>query len=76
MTQFYYRFLETGTLDRTLRELDQLLKCLGFSLHHISFFIYSPFKPISCLSIISKSFMILLNQKNDVYRSAVKLRYD
>ena len=31
-----YQFLETGTSDRTLMGLDQLLKCLGF--------LYSPFK--------------------------------
>ena len=28
-----YQFLETGTSDRTLMGLDQLLKCLGFSLY-------------------------------------------
>ena len=35
-----YKFLETGTLDRTLMGLDQLLKCSGFSLYtpfHFSF---------------------------------------
>ena len=39
-----YQFLETGTWDRTLMGLHQLLKCLGFSLYPFSFFLYSPFK--------------------------------
>ena len=39
-----YQFFETGTSDRTLIGLDQLLKFLGFSLYHLSFFLYSPFK--------------------------------
>ena len=43
LTQFY-QFLETGTSDRTLMGLDQLLKSLGFSLYPLSFFLYSPFK--------------------------------
>ena len=32
LTQFKINFLETGTSDGTLRGLDQLLKCLSFSL--------------------------------------------
>ena len=39
-----YQFLETGESDRTLMGLFQLLKCLGFSLYPLSFFLYSPFK--------------------------------
>ena len=38
-----YQFLETGTLDRTLTGLDQLLKCSSFNLYPLSFFLYSPF---------------------------------
>ena len=38
-----YQFLETGKSDRTLMGLDQLIKCLGFSLYPVSFFLYSPF---------------------------------
>ena len=30
-----YLFLETGTSDRTSKGLDQVLKCLGFSLYPI-----------------------------------------
>jgi len=41
-----YQFLETGTQDITLIDLDQLLKCLGFSLYPLSFFLNSPFKDI------------------------------
>ena len=37
-----YQFLETGTSDRTLMGLDQLLKCLGFNLYPFSFFFYNP----------------------------------
>ena len=44
LTTFFYQFLETGTSDRTLMGLDQLLKCLGFSLNPLSFFLYFPFK--------------------------------
>ena len=38
-----YQFLWRGTSDRTLMGLNELLKCLGFSLYPLSFFIYSPF---------------------------------
>ena len=41
-----YQFLETETSKRILMGL---LKCLGFSLYPLSFFLYSPFK--CCLSI-------------------------
>jgi len=37
-----YKFLETGTSGRTLICLDQLLKCLGFSLYPPSCFLNSP----------------------------------
>jgi len=37
------QFLETGTSDRTLICLNQLLRFLGFSLYPLSFFLYSPF---------------------------------
>jgi len=33
-----HQFLETGTSDRTLMGLDQLLKCLGFSLYPLLIF--------------------------------------
>ena len=39
----FYQLLETRTSDRTLIGLDQLLKCVCFSLYPISFFFYSPF---------------------------------
>ena len=39
-----YQFVETGTSERTLMGLDQFLKCLGFSLNPLSFFLYSPCK--------------------------------
>jgi len=35
---FLYQFFETGTAERTLMGLDQLLKCLGFCLYTLSFF--------------------------------------
>ena len=34
----FHQFLETGTSDRTLMGLDQLLKCLGFSLYPLLIF--------------------------------------
>ena len=37
---FYTNF--SGTSDRTLLGLDQLLKCPGFSIYPLSFFFYSP----------------------------------
>ncbi len=37
-----YEFLETGTSDRTLIGLDQLLKCVGFSLYPLSFYPKQP----------------------------------
>ena len=49
-----YQFLETGTLDRTLMGLDQLLKCLGFGLYPLSFFLYSPFKEDDRILILTK----------------------
>ena len=39
-----YQFLETGTSDKTLIGLDQILKWLGFSLFPPSVFLNSPFK--------------------------------
>ena len=38
----FYQFLETGTSDRTLMGLYQLLKCIGFSLYPLSFSLTSP----------------------------------
>ena len=38
----FYQFLETGTSDRTLMGLYQLLKCLGFSLHPFHFSLTVP----------------------------------
>ena len=35
-----YQFLETGTSDRNLTYLDQLLKCSGFSLYSLSIFLH------------------------------------
>ena len=43
VTSINWQFLETRTSDRTLMGLDQLLKCLGFSLYPLLFFLYSPF---------------------------------
>ena len=43
-----YKFLKTGTSDRTLVGLCQLVKCLGFSLDPLSFFLYSPFTGSVC----------------------------
>ena len=37
-----YQFLETGTSDNTQIGHDQLPKCLGFNLHHHSFYLNSP----------------------------------
>ena len=37
---FYTNF--SGTSDRTLLGLDQLLKCPGFSIYPLSFFFYNP----------------------------------
>ena len=37
LTQFYINFLGAGTSDRTQIGLDQLLKCLGFSLYPFHF---------------------------------------
>ena len=39
-----YQFLKTGTSDRCLIEIVQLLRFSGFSLYSLSFFLYSPFK--------------------------------
>ena len=39
-----YQFLETGTSDKCLICIVQLLRFSGFSLYPISFFFYSPFK--------------------------------
>ena len=39
-----YQSLETGTADRTLIGLDQLLQYSGFSLYLPSLILYSPFK--------------------------------
>ena len=48
MYTFAYKFdtvlYQSGTSDRTLMSVDQLPKCLGFSLYPLSFFLYSPFK--------------------------------
>ena len=38
-----YQFIETWTSERTLTGLNQLLKCSGFNLYPLSFFLYSPF---------------------------------
>ena len=38
------QFLETGTSDRCLIGIVQLLRFSGFSLYPLSFFLYSPFK--------------------------------
>ena len=38
------QFLETGTSDRCLICIVQLLRFSGFSLYSLSFFLYSPFK--------------------------------
>ena len=37
------QFLETGTSDRCLSGIVQLLRLTGFSLYPLSFFLYSPF---------------------------------
>ena len=39
-----YQFLETGTSDRRLIGIVQLMRFSGFSLYSLSFFLYSPFK--------------------------------
>ena len=39
-----YQFLETGTSDNTQIGQDQLPKWWGFNLHHLSFYLNSPFK--------------------------------
>jgi len=39
-----FQFLKTGTSDRCLVGLNQLLKFQSFSLYPLSFFLYSPFK--------------------------------
>ena len=39
-----YQFLETGTSDITFMGRDQELKLIAFSLYHLSFFLYTPFK--------------------------------
>ena len=41
-------FLETGTSVKALMGLDQLLKCSGFSIYPLSFFLYSPFQIPAC----------------------------
>ena len=38
------QFLETGTSDKCLLGIVQLLRFLGFSLYPLLFFLYSPFK--------------------------------
>ena len=38
-----YQFLETGTSDRTLTGLDQLLRSSGFIFNPLLFFLSSPF---------------------------------
>ena len=48
-----YKFLETGTSGRTLVCLDQLLKCLGFSLYLLSFFFTVPLK-MSYLTVVTR----------------------
>ena len=53
---FFYtvlrQFLETGTSDRCLIGIVQLLRFSGFSLYPLSFFLYSPFKQIYGLIFI------------------------
>ena len=41
---FFYQVFETGTSDRCLIGIVQLLRFSGFSLYSLSFFFYSPFK--------------------------------
>ena len=45
------QFLETGTLERCLIGIVQLLRLSGFSRYPLSFFLYSPFKEESILVI-------------------------
>ena len=40
------QFLETGTSDRCLIGIVQLLRFSGFTIYSLSFFLYSPFKSI------------------------------
>ena len=40
------QFLETGKSDKTFMGLAQLLKCVGFTLYPLSFFLYNPFKEV------------------------------
>jgi len=53
-----YQFLETGTSDRTLICLNQLLRFSDFSLYPLSFFLYSPFKFVNIFNmyLMSKGF--------------------
>ena len=39
-----YKFLQTGTSDKCLIGIVQLLRFSGFSLYPLSFFLYSPVK--------------------------------
>ena len=47
-----YQFLKTGTSDRTFMGLDQILKCLGFSLYPLLFLLNSPFNLKFCYSLL------------------------
>ena len=49
-----YQFLETGTSGKTFMGRDQELKWLAFSLYPLSFFLYSPFKPMLFGSLASQ----------------------
>jgi len=52
-------FLETGTSDRCLIGIVQLMRFSGFSLHHHSFFLYSPFNEVwICRVEIQDGFII------------------
>ena len=47
-----YQLLETGTPDRNLIYLNQLLRLSGFSLNPLSFLLYSPFQLENIFHII------------------------
>ena len=56
-----YQFLETGTSDRCLIGIVQLLRFSGFILYPLSFFLYCPSKINGCIDFSQFNSLALAN---------------
>ena len=60
-----YQFLETGTSDRCLIGIVQLLRFSGFILYPLLFFLYSPFKKEWHVRFTADPFQPILESNNN-----------